>query len=963
MKQTIKNLIYSLFAMICFMGGAALVFGGEPSSEPMLRLGTEMHFATVRRISSDASGRYILTCSDDKTARLWDGETGNLVRIFRVPAEAGNEGKLYACALSPDGRIAAVGGWTKAGYDGLGNHNIYLFNTSTGEMIQRLPGMENVFYDIEFYSNHLFAAALGGANGIRVFKKTGAEFSLYKKDADYGDDSYNIAFDSRGRLASVCSDGYIRLYDSDFNPIKRVKTTGGKDPYSLAFSLDNTRLAVGYDDTGTVEVLNADTLGLVHRPDNTGADTRDQRIYSLTFGPGGYLYGGGFYAKFVEGGQWHFIRRWSDQGRGRYLDFKAAGSTVMDIKTFGDGSIIMAGYQPDMARFTSTGERIFYKKGEVSDFKNYQFKYLTVSRDAGKISFKPLGSEALTFSIADRELTTASKEFDPFQDSRGNLKVTDWEDSYTPKINGRQVDFLDQYEICRSVDIGEDDTIVAGTEWSVYALDKKGNQKWRADVSGVTWAVNIAQNNKIAVAAHHGGEIRWYRMSDGAVLLSLFVHPDGKRWILSTPDGYYDASPGADTLMGWHVNNGRDRAASFYPMSKFRSAFYRPDVVANVIKYHDTKMALQMADKDQGNSHAALSVRQMLPPTVTILFPEDNAVVSSDTVRVRYRVTAPSGEKITSVKVLMDGRPLENQQGIQRGIERTKTGKTAEITVPVPPRDVTLSIVAENRFSASEPATVRLKWKGPEKFIIQPKLYVLAMGSSRYEDTSLYLAYPAKDARDIAAVLKKQRGGIYRDVAVKLLADPSRDDVMDGLEWIERQTTDLDVAAVFLAGHGVNDRNGKYYYLPVDANPDSLKRTAVSYAALKDTITGLPGKVLFFLDTCHSGNVMGGRRGSRGDLNQIANDLSSAENGIVVFTSSSGTQYSLEDDAWGNGAFTKALVEGLSGKADYHKDNKISISELTLYVAERVKELTRGRQTPTTSKPDTIADFPVVLKQ
>jgi hypothetical protein len=63
----------------------------------------------------------------------------------------------------------------------------------------------------------------------------------------------------------------------------------------------------------------------------------------------------------------------------------------------------------------------------------------------------------------------------------------------------------------------------------------------------------------------------------------------------------------------------------------------------------------------------------------------------------------------------------------------------------------------------------------------------------------------------------------------------------------------------------------------------------------------------------------------------------------------------------GNGAFTKALVEGLRGKADYSGKGTISINMLDLYLAERVKELTKGRQTPTTTKPNTVPDFPIAL--
>jgi uncharacterized caspase-like protein len=106
---------------------------------------------------------------------------------------------------------------------------------------------------------------------------------------------------------------------------------------------------------------------------------------------------------------------------------------------------------------------------------------------------------------------------------------------------------------------------------------------------------------------------------------------------------------------------------------------------------------------------------------------------------------------------------------------------------------------------------------------------------------------------------------------------------------------------------------------------------------------------------------MGTRRGAA-DVTAMVNELASAENGTVVFASSTGNQYALEDKAWGNGAFTKALVEGIDGKADYGGKGRITINMLDLYLSERVKELTKGKQTPTTTKPQTIQDFPVAMK-
>ena len=93
----------------------------------------------------------------------------------------------------------------------------------------------------------------------------------------------------------------------------------------------------------------------------------------------------------------------------------------------------------------------------------------------------------------------------------------------------------------------------------------------------------------------------------------------------------------------------------------------------------------------------------------------------------------------------------------------------------------------------------------------------------------------------------------------------------------------------------------------------------------------------------------------------MVNELADAENGVVMFASSTGREVSVEDDRWQNGAFTEALLEGLAGKADYSKDGSLTIAELDLWLSERVKELTSRQQHPVARKPDTVPDFPVAV--
>jgi uncharacterized caspase-like protein len=153
-----------------------------------------------------------------------------------------------------------------------------------------------------------------------------------------------------------------------------------------------------------------------------------------------------------------------------------------------------------------------------------------------------------------------------------------------------------------------------------------------------------------------------------------------------------------------------------------------------------------------------------------------------------------------------------------------------------------------------------------------------------------------------------------------------------------------------------------FYFLPVDADLEKIKRTAISQSDITSTVATLAGKVLVFMDACHSGNLMGKlkRRGVV-VVSSVINELASAENGAVVFSAATGRQYALENAEWGNGAFTKGVVEGIRGKADYTSTGRITVNMLDLYVSERVKNLTKGQQTTTTVKPPNVPDFPVAL--
>lgn len=78
----------------------------DASTAPFLRIETGRHTARINRLATDASGRLVATVSSDKTVRLWARDSGEEIGTIRVPIEDGEEGALYAVALSADGKLA-----------------------------------------------------------------------------------------------------------------------------------------------------------------------------------------------------------------------------------------------------------------------------------------------------------------------------------------------------------------------------------------------------------------------------------------------------------------------------------------------------------------------------------------------------------------------------------------------------------------------------------------------------------------------------------------------------------------------------------------------------------------------------------------------------------------------------------------------------------------------------------------
>jgi WD40 repeat protein len=970
-REDVSSLQRRLTDAGCYNGAIDGAAGGAldaavmacPDQAPLLRIETGMHTATIRRIGVDASCSRIATASDDKTVRLWSLPDGRLERTIRLPIGVGNDGQLNAVALSPDGRRFAAGGNSSA-YAKVGSSGLSFVDLDSGS-IRRVGSFPDVIDTIGFSPDGArVAVGLAAKGGVRVYDWMSGEELL--TDRDYAGDVYGLAFAADGALIATSWDGQLRRYGPDFRLSAKRGSLAGQRPYGVAIDPAGQRLAVGFGDSPKVSILDATTLATIAEAnaDVTGNLGLESVAWSRD---GGMLVAGGR-ASFNLG--LHFLRHFDPNGRRRGADIPISSNTVMDLRPCGEGFAYSAA-DPAFGLASAGGMVKLLQGPRTADTRNKLGKGLQISGDGAIVRFglgnsddKPVLFDVAAGSLANSPIAPAS-----LAPARvDGLPVTDWKNSYEPKFKDIKIG-LGNYELARSLAVRPDGSGFAlGTEWSVRAFDATGKSIWkRLSGPGIARGIDFSADGQILVVFYGDGTIRWLRGTDGVELLALFVDVPTRRWVAWTPTGYYMASPGGENLIGWHLNRGWTQEADFFPASRFSARFNRPDIVQLVLKTHDEVAAVDQANEKAKRKQDTAPIETTLPPVIKIVSPTAEGKFSGDTVEVMFTVRSPSRLPIDRVDALIDGRPVE-ARGVAPAASQTadSSGETRQLTIPAPAHDFELALIAHSGTLAGEAARVRLVYAGAPTTaaaVLKSKLYAVTIGVSDYADPLLRLGYAADDARGFAEVLQKQKGGLYGDVEVKTLVDgaATRASVVEALEWLEEQVTSRDFGVVLIACHGVTDEKQRYWFLPADASLQHLRTSAVSQDDIERTMGALAGKAILFLDTCHANAAVapGGVAG-RGpvDMNSLVNEFAKTENGVVTFASSQGRETSVESAAWGHGAFTKALIEGLGeGKADLLHNGTITVSELDAFIAERVKALTEGRQHPVMSRPNTIPDF------
>ena len=215
------------------------------------------------------------------------------------------------------------------------------------------------------------------------------------------------------------------------------------------------------------------------------------------------------------------------------------------------------------------------------------------------------------------------------------------------------------------------------------------------------------------------------------------------------------------------------------------------------------------------------------------------------------------------------------------------------------------------------------------------KRVALVIGNSTYRNVPT-LPNPANDGADIAAALTRL------GFAVTLVTNASFDQMRRGLIAFGRDAAGADMAAVFIAGHGM-EISGEDWLIPVDAElkkDTDAANEAVSLRSVILQVSNTTSLGLVVLDACRNNPFVAKMSRSLALRAVIGGGLGRIEpvgNVLVAYAARDGTT-ALDGDGR-NSPFTAALLHNIETPG-------VEVTFMLRNVRDDVMEVTRNEQQP-----------------
>ncbi len=481
-------------------------------------------------------------------------------------------------------------------------------------------------------------------------------------------------------------------------------------------------------------------------------------------------------------------------------------------------------------------------------------------------------------------------------------------------------------------------------------------------------ALAFAPDGKLLLSGSEEGSTKLWNAQTGELLATLVAANGGADWLVVTPEGLFDGTPGAWQQILWRFS---PNIYDVTPVEGYFNEFFYPGLLAELYAGKRPRVAEALELKDRRQPVVSLKLAEAQAPTAR-------------TIKVRIEASEPAaGVGAQDVRLFRNGTLVKAWRG---DVLKGQRQAVLETTLPI--------IAGENRLTAYafnhdniKSTDAALTVTGAETLRRKGTAYVVAFGVNRYANEQYNLRYAVADAQSFADEVRAQQAKLQQYERVEVISlfdqDATKANLLLALQRLSSSThgntngsvnaaapanapaalTKLqpaqpeDAVLLFFAGHGTA-AGARFYLIPHDLGysgaRDDLDEKAlqtvlahsVSDLELEAALAGLDaGQLLFVIDACNSGQALEAEEKRRGPMNSKGLAQLAYEKGMSILTAAQSYQAALEAAQLGHGFLTFALIEdglkkGLADRAD--KDGQIVTREWFDYATERVPQMQEG---------------------